>query len=89
MSEFEHTPGNFSLFRNHNPKSEKSPSHTGSAKVILPDGGEMKVELAAWLKEKNGKKYFSGTIKEPEEKYGNSYQAQQAVAEEEDEDVPF
>jgi hypothetical protein len=88
MSDFEHNPGNFSLFRNRNPKSEKAPSHTGSAKIALPDGGEMKLELAAWLKEKNGKKYFSGTIKEPEEKWEGSYQEQQATVDE-DEDVPF
>ena len=88
---YEHNPGNFSLFRNTKPKSEKSPSHTGSGKVVLPDGGEMEVEIAAWLKEKNGKKYFSGTIKEPdfERSMADSNRQAQQASYEDDEDVPF
>ena len=51
----------------------------------------MEVEIAAWLKEKNGKKYFSGTIKEPdfERSMADSNRQAQQASYEDDEDVPF
>ncbi len=84
---FEHNPGNFSMFRNRNPKSEKSPYYTGSGKVVCPDGEEMIVEIAGWIKEGPKGKYISGTIKEDTYQPGNGYA--KVETQEEEGDMPF
>ena len=84
---FENTPGNFSMFRNRNPKSEKSPYYTGSGKVVCPDGEEMIVEIAGWIKEGPKGKYISGTIKEDTYQPGNGYA--KVETQEEEGDMPF
>lgn len=49
-----------SLFKNENPKSEKSPPYTGTAKI----GGTM-YRVSGFLNEsKSGKKYFGLTFQE-------------------------
>jgi hypothetical protein len=87
---FEHNPGNFSMFRNKNPKSEKSPYYTGSGKVVCPDGAEMEVEIAGWIKEGPKGKFISGTVKEDTYQKANGHAAQPAYEPGADEeDMPF
>lgn len=50
----------FTLFRNDRKEKEKQPDYTGSAEV---DG--VKHRVAAWINEKDGKKFFSGKISLP------------------------
>ena len=86
---YEHDPGNFSLFRETNPEKYKQnpPSHTGSGKIALPDGTELDVKLACWIKEKkDGTKYFSGRIEEKEH-FAPDERPQRE--DDEDEDIPF
>lgn len=62
---FEHEPGKISIFKNDKSGNEKAPEYRGRGKLELPDGGTMKVEVALWVnQDKNGNKYFGGSIKE-------------------------
>ena len=85
---FEHDPGNFSLFRERNPEKYKQnpPSHTGSGKIELPDGSELDVTLACWIKDGKNGKYFSGNIREKEHRVPDERPQRE---EDDDEDIPF
>lgn len=63
MSDYDNTNRGV-LFKDDEPKHEKSPSHTGTLNV---DGKEYR--LAAWVKEsKTGRKFFSLAVTPKEEK---------------------
>jgi len=67
MDKFEHNPGNGSLFKNNKRTSEKSPAYSGSGKIAYPpspDGGELNLDLAAWVKEGKNGKFLSLSLKE-------------------------
>jgi hypothetical protein len=62
MAEFDNT-NRWTLFKNDRKEKDTHPDYTGKLNV---DGVEY--YLSAWLKEGNGKKFFSGNIKPVEEK---------------------
>lgn len=55
---YEQREGYISIFANKNRKSDKSPSHRGTAKL---NGQEL--EIALWVKEGKGGRFFAGKIK--------------------------
>lgn len=56
---FEQKEGTLTVFRDTRNTNPKAPTHTGTAKYKGED-----LDIALWVKEdKNGKKYFSGTIR--------------------------
>lgn len=62
---YETPPGKITVFKNQKNGNEKQPDYRGRGNLELPTGGTMKVEVALWLNEdKNGNKYFGGSIKE-------------------------
>lgn len=58
---FEQKAGTVSIFRNDKKQSDKAPEYSG--KLLTPSGEAFDISL--WVRESNGKKFFSGTIKEP------------------------
>lgn len=80
---FEHKNNHGSLFRNKDQKSDKSPTHTGTAKIF---GSE--VRIAAWVKEgRDGNKYFSLKFEPKDERPATESRA--TPADEIDDDLPF
>lgn len=71
-----------SLFRNDRKESDKHPDYKGNAKI---DGVDY--WISAWLKEKNGQKYFSFSFQPKQQQQGNSRPA--AKSSHNDEDIPF
>jgi hypothetical protein len=67
------------LFRNEKREKETQPTHAGQAMV----NGEM-VKIAAWVNEKNGKKYFSLKFSE-----ASDAQEPKKKIEEIDSDIPW
>jgi hypothetical protein len=55
MSDFQHKPGRFSLFKNDRREKETQPQYKGDGK--MPDGTD--VWVSAWLEEGKNGKYFS------------------------------
>ncbi len=51
--------GNFVLFREHNDPNSRRPVMKGKIEF---DDGRPTLFVSAWAKEKNGKKYLSGTV---------------------------
>lgn len=74
------------LFRNDKKETEKHPDYTGSMDV-----GGVDHYLSAWLKEsKQGKKFFSISIKPKNDVAAPAIQkAKQAVEEDFEDDIPF
>lgn len=58
---FEQKNGTVSIFKNDKKMSDKAPEYSG--KLVTPNGETFDISL--WVKESNGKKFFSGTIKPP------------------------
>jgi len=56
---YEPKPGSFSLFKNERKTQDNHPDYSGQ--LLDLQGNEF--WLSAWLKEANGKKFFSGSIK--------------------------
>jgi hypothetical protein len=81
MAEYDPT-NRFTLRKNKNPKNEKSPPYTGSINV---DGSEY--WLNAWIQEKGGDKFFSGSIRRKEELGIQS--APKKLSDQLDDDIPF
>jgi len=88
---YEHEPGNFSLFRERHPEKYKQnpPSHTGSGKISLPDGSDLDVTLACWVKDGTNGKYFSGKIENKDKEHYVPGDERPQREEDEDEDIPF
>ena len=89
---YEHNPGNGSLFKNKNIKTEKSPQYTGSAKIVvppMPNGGELKLDLAGWVKEGQNGRFISLSLKEDTYSQENSYVPGSDADEDIDDDLPF
>ena len=87
---YEHNPGNGSLFKNKNKKTEKSPQYTGGGVIVvppMPNGGELKVDLAGWVKEGPNGKFISLSLKEDTYSPQGSYVPGSDV--DEDDDLPF
>jgi hypothetical protein len=61
---YEPKPGSFSLFKNDRKEKDTHPDYTGNG--VLPDGTAAWIN--AWLKEANGKKFFSIQIKPKEQR---------------------
>lgn len=60
---YEMKDNSFSLFKNKDKKSDKSPDYSGD---IMINGKKLK--LAAWIKEsRSGDKYMNGSVSEPQE----------------------
>lgn len=68
------------LFRNDRKEKENHPDHTGSATV---DGVEY--WLSAWIKQKDGKKFFSLAFRPKEEKQAGAKGKPAPI----DDDIPF
>lgn len=80
---YEHDDMSGTLFRNRDPKSDKSPSHTGSAKIH----GQA-VKIAAWINtSKDGTRKFFGLRFTNEEE--RTTEAAPAPAETLSDDIPF
>lgn len=82
MAEYDPT-NRFTLRRNRKPKNEKSPPYTGSINV---EGVEY--WLNAWVQEREGEKFFSGSIRRKEEQSGTT-SAKQSLNEQLDDQIPF
>jgi uncharacterized protein (DUF736 family) len=62
MADYEHKPGNGSIFKNQYKEKNGQPDYRGSIK--LQDGADK--ELAAWVKQdKNGNSFLSLSISDP------------------------
>jgi len=73
------------LFRNDKKESEKHPDFTGSIDV-----GGVDHYLSGWIKEsKQGKKFFSLSVKAKQETAQKAVQAAKQVVEDFDDDLPF
>lgn len=88
---YELRDGQGSLFRNERKDRENSPDYTGTIKV---NGQEF--YMSAWLKEGNGKKFFSISLKPkdaPQRSQGNQssgrQEPQQSFERDIDDDVPW
>jgi len=55
---FEHKDNSGSLFRNERKEQPNHPDHTGTAKI-----GGQEYYVSGWVKEKNGKRFFSLAFK--------------------------
>lgn len=83
MTEYDNT-NRFSLFKNANPVSDSSPTHTGKLNI---DGKEY--YLNAWLRDgKSGNKFYSGTVKPVVEKGSQTVSSGKRPALV-DEEIPF
>lgn len=86
MSQYDNSNSG-ALFRNDKKQNDKQPDYTGS----WEDENGREMYLSAWVREsKNGIKFFSikGTYKDEVQKKGMQ-QAQQAVVNDFDDDLPF
>ena len=61
---YEHNPGSFTLFKNDKGDNEKRPDYRGEGKDL--DGNA--IEVAAWLRGEQGKRFMSCTFKLKSEK---------------------
>ena len=80
MSDFDNT-NRGALFKNDRKEKDSHPDYTGNINV----GGE-EFWLSAWVKEKNGDKFFSMALKPKDEKAAKPAPKQE---EPEDQDFPF
>jgi len=83
LSDYTPRPGSFTLFRNrHKEAGDKKPDYTGNGAGL--DGQPLKI--AGWIKEgKNGEKFMSISISEPQPKSDQPTPPPPAA----DEDCPF
>jgi hypothetical protein len=63
MADYEMKDGTFNLFKADKKNNENYPDYTGKIKI---EGRELR--LAAWIKSKDGKAYFSGKVSEFQER---------------------
>ena len=92
MSDFVHKPNRWSLFKNWKRETEKHPAYTGDGKSVCPHcQKEFDVWINAWVNEtKKGDKYFQGSFKPKEEAHSEGMgQAQKALTDLPDDDIPF
>lgn len=59
MADYEMKDNSFSLFKNDKKTEDNHPDYTGKIRI---DGRELR--LAAWVKSKDGKAFFSGKVSE-------------------------
>jgi len=57
---YEHKENSGSLFRNETKKSDNHPDYTGKLNI----GGQT-LDLSGWIKDTNGKKWLSLSVREP------------------------
>lgn len=72
------------IFRNDRKEKENHPDHTGQATIAGVD-----YWLSAWVKEKDGRRYFSLAFKPKEETQGNAPAKPAARRADLDDDIPF
>jgi hypothetical protein len=93
MDKFQHNLGFGSIFKAKNRTSDRQPEYTGSARVAFPaspDGGEMDLDLAAWVKEGKNGKFFSLSLKEDTyNKPTSQDQGKEEIKEDMDDDLPW
>jgi uncharacterized protein (DUF736 family) len=81
MAGYEHKENSGSLFRNDRKEKETHPDYKGACLV-----NGVKMEIAAWIKERNdGSKFMSLRFEEPRERTA----APKKPADEMDSDIPF
>ena len=81
--------GNFVLFREHNDPNSRRPIMKGKIEF---DDDRPTLFVSAWAKEKNGKKYLSGTIESRHERADGPPPAQDQQANPQsfkDDEIPF
>ena len=81
MSEFKLKENTGFIFKNEHKKADNHPDYKGNINV---DGKEK--EIALWVKEKNGKKYFSASISNP---YIKEHTKEPENLNKDDSDLPF
>ena len=81
--------GTFVLFREHNDPNSRRPVMKGKIEF---DDGRPTLFVSAWAKEKNGKKYLSGTVESRHERADAPPPAQDQQANPQsfkDDEIPF
>ena len=99
MSNYEHKPNRFSLFKNKKKEKDSQPDLTGGGMFVCQHCGEASDSwVSGWTETtKNGEKYISGSIQAKEEVHAKGMaQAKQAAAPSTaddpqviDDDIPF
>ena len=80
MTQYDNTNSG-ALFKNDYKESEKQPDYSGP--FTGPNGEELRI--AAWLREKDGKKFMSVKVSEPFKKKGDAPKAEPDF----DDQIPF